>query len=54
MLAILITRAKKDGQVRGLIPYLMEVGVSILEYVDDTIFFMEHDLEKGCEHEFNT
>jgi hypothetical protein len=47
MLAILIARAKEDGQVGGLIPHLVEGGVSILQYADDTIFFMEHDLAKG-------
>ena len=46
MLAILIARAKEDGHVGGLIPHLVEGGVSILQYVDDTILFLEHDLEK--------
>ena len=47
MLAILIARAKKDGQVGGLIPHLVDRGVSILQYADDTILFLEHDLEKA-------
>jgi hypothetical protein len=47
MLAILINRAKEDGQVSGLIPHLVEGGVSILQYADDTILFMEHDLDKA-------
>jgi hypothetical protein len=47
MLAILIARAKEDGQVGGLVPHLVEGGVSILQYADDTILFMEHDLEKS-------
>ena len=47
MLAILISRAKEDGQVAGLIPHLVEGGVSILQYADDTIIFMDHDLEKA-------
>src|SRR4051812_15109029 len=47
MLAILIARAKEDGQVGGLIPNLVEGGVSILQYADDTIIFMEHDLQKA-------
>jgi hypothetical protein len=46
MVAILIARAKEDGQVGGLIPYLVDGGNSILQYVDDTILFMEHDLAK--------
>jgi hypothetical protein len=32
MLAILIARAKDDGQVESLIPHLVEGGVSILQY----------------------
>ena len=47
MLAILIARAKEDGQVGGLIPHLVDGGVSILQYADDTILFMEHDLQKA-------
>jgi hypothetical protein len=47
MLAIIIARAKEDGQVSGLIPHLVEGGVSILQYADDTILFMEHNLEKA-------
>jgi hypothetical protein len=47
MLAILIRRAKDDSQVNGLIPCLVEGGVSILQYVDDTTIFMDHDLEKA-------
>jgi hypothetical protein len=47
MLAILIARAKEDGQVDGLIPHLVDEGVSILQYADDTIIFMQHDLQKA-------
>jgi hypothetical protein len=47
MLAILTARAKEDGQIGGLIPHLVEGGVSILQYADDTILFMEHDPEKA-------
>jgi hypothetical protein len=47
MLAILISRAKEDGQVDGLIPHLVDGGVSILQYADDTIIFTQHDLEKA-------
>jgi hypothetical protein len=47
MLAVLIARAKKDSQVGGLVPHLVEGGVSILQYADDTILFMEHDLDKA-------
>jgi hypothetical protein len=47
MLAILIARAKEDGQVDGLIPHLVDGGISILQYADDTIIFMDHNLEKA-------
>ena len=46
MLAILIATANEDGQVGGLIPHLVEGGVLISQYADDTILFMKHDLEK--------
>ena len=47
MLAIFITRAKESGQIQGLIPHLVEGGLSILQYADHTILFMEHDLEQA-------
>ena len=47
ILAVLIGRAKENGQVGGLVPHLVDVGVSILQYADDTIIFMEHDLAKA-------
>jgi hypothetical protein len=46
MLAILINRAKEHGQVSGVVPHLIG-GLSILQYADDTIIFMENDLEKA-------
>jgi hypothetical protein len=46
ILSILINRAKEDRWIRGLVPHLVEGGLSILQYVDDTILFMKHDLEK--------
>jgi hypothetical protein len=47
MLAILIKRAKADNQISGIVPHLVDEGLSILQYVDDTILFMDHDLEKA-------
>jgi retron-type reverse transcriptase len=38
MLAILIERAKFDYQIEGLIPHLVDGGLSILQYADNTIF----------------
>jgi hypothetical protein len=47
MLAILIKRAKEEGQIVGVIPHLVDDGLSILQYADDTILFMEHDIDKA-------
>jgi hypothetical protein len=46
MLNIFIARAKKDVHVDALIPHLLD-GVSILQHVDDTIIFMEHNIENA-------
>jgi hypothetical protein len=48
MLAIMIARAKEDGLIGGLIPHLVDGGISILQYADDTILFLEHDLVKAA------
>lgn len=48
MLATLINRAKADRQICGVVPHLVEDGRSILQYADDTILFMDHNLEKAC------
>ena len=47
MLAMIIKRAKKDGQINEIVSHLVDDGLSILRYADDTIFFMEHDLAKA-------
>jgi hypothetical protein len=47
MLVIMIKRAKHDGLIEGVIPHLVDGGLSILQYADDTILFMEYDLEKA-------
>lgn len=52
MLAVLIDRAKTNDQVSGMVPYLVDGGLSILQYDDDTILFMDHDLEKACNIKF--
>jgi hypothetical protein len=43
MLAILMKKAKFEG----VIPHLVDDGLSILQYAYDTILLMEHDLEKA-------
>jgi retron-type reverse transcriptase len=45
MLTILINRAKEEGQISGVIPNLVDDGLSILQYADDTILFMDHNFE---------
>jgi len=47
MLADLIRRDKEDGQISGVVPHLVDDGLSILQYADDTILFLDHDLEKA-------
>jgi hypothetical protein len=47
MLTILIKRAKSDGQIERMITHLVDGGLSILQYADDTIRFMEYDIEKA-------
>jgi hypothetical protein len=37
MLAILISRAKEVEQIQGVIPHLVDEGLSILQYTDDTV-----------------
>jgi hypothetical protein len=46
MLPLLISRDKEDGQINGLVPYLVEGGLPILQYADDTILFMENNMEQ--------
>jgi hypothetical protein len=40
MLAVVISRAKGQGQIAGLVPQLIEGGLSILQYADHTILFI--------------
>ena len=37
MLSILIKRAKDDGQIKGIISHLVDDGLSILQYANDTM-----------------
>jgi hypothetical protein len=43
----MIERAKVDGLIEWVVPHLVDGGLSILQYADDTIIFTEHDLEKS-------
>jgi hypothetical protein len=46
-LTILINRAKGKWQLSGVIPHLVDDGLSILQYADDTILFMDHNFEQA-------
>jgi hypothetical protein len=45
MLAILFARAKEENQFQGIVPHLVPGGLSILQYADDTVVFLDHNLE---------
>lgn len=47
MLAVVIERAKVDVQIDGVVNHLVDGGLSILQYADDMILFIDHDLEKA-------
>jgi len=47
MLAVLIERSKEHNHFNGLVPHLVDGGISILQYADDTILFVEDDLDKA-------
>ena len=47
MLALLINRAKAERQICGAVPHLVDGGISVLQYADDTILFMDHDRDKA-------
>jgi hypothetical protein len=47
MLTLLISRGKDDGQITGLVPHLVDGGLSILQFADDTIIFMEHNMDQA-------
>ena len=47
MLTLLIRRAKHDNQIKGVVPHVVDDGLSILQYADDTIIFLDHDIEQA-------
>jgi hypothetical protein len=47
MLAIIINRAKNNGQIDRVVRHLIDNGLFILQYADDTIIFMEDNIEKA-------
>jgi hypothetical protein len=47
MLAVIISRAKEAGQIHGVVPHLIDEELLVLQYADDTIIFMDNDLERA-------
>jgi hypothetical protein len=47
MLAILINITKGERQLFGVIPHLVDDNISILQYADDMVLFMEHNFEQA-------
>ena len=44
MLAVLFARANKVHQFNGIVPHLIDGGLSILQYADDTVVFLDHNI----------
>lgn len=44
---LICNRSKTEGQIIGVVPHLVEGGLSILQYAKDIILFIEHDQEKA-------
>ena len=45
MLTLFINRAKAEDQLSGVVSHLIDGGLSILQYADDTI--LDHNLEQA-------
>jgi hypothetical protein len=44
----MILNAQKNGLLVGLIPDLIEKGVTVLQYADDTVICVAHDPDKAA------
>jgi hypothetical protein len=42
-LATMLDNAKGEGQIRGLVPHMLEGGITYLKYDYDTIIFLSMD-----------
>ena len=47
LLVVLISWAKEARQIQGVVPHLVDEGLSVLQYADDTVIFMDNDLERA-------
>lgn len=43
-LAMMIKQAQQQGLISGLAPHLVDGGLALLQYADDTIFLMKDDI----------
>ena len=43
----MLSRACDAGIIQGLVPHLVNGGLSHLQYADDTVIFTSHDLDKA-------
>jgi retron-type reverse transcriptase len=46
-LAKMVHKAQKNGLIKGLVPNYIEHGVAILQYADDTILYMDDEVESA-------
>jgi hypothetical protein len=51
-LAMLIKKAKEEGIISDLVPHLVDDGVVILQYAEDTILLLEDNLENARNMKF--
>jgi hypothetical protein len=49
---MMIKKEKDEGIISGLVPHLVDDGVAILQYADDTILLMEDSLENAKNMKF--
>jgi hypothetical protein len=47
VLSVLIKRAQENGLLTGLASDLLDDGIAIIQYADDTIFMFEDSLESA-------
>jgi hypothetical protein len=47
MLSIILSRAKEEGQIKGIVTHLVKNDLSILQYANDIVLFFDHDIEQA-------
>jgi hypothetical protein len=53
-LAAMIEAAKEKGYLTGLVPGLIKKGISMLQYIDDTVLLVENTFFKYSTHEVSS